>query len=82
MGSTNLNAHTAMLASIRTFLSYVRTTLVCFSVAFASMQLNKTHPIDDFTILMFTLSGVFLVLGILTLVWTIIKIKNIKNSKN
>ena len=61
----NLNAKNVILTALNTSLSFVRTALVCLSVAFAFMKIDKTNPIDAFTITMFVLSGIFVVWAVI-----------------
>ena len=53
-----------MLACMRTMMSFFRTAVVCLSLAFAFMKLDKEHPIDGFTIALFVISGLVFVWGI------------------
>lgn len=62
---TELSKKRTMLSAKRTLLSHVRTALVVLSLAFAFMKLEKEKPIDAFTIILFVLSGVFLIVGII-----------------
>lgn len=63
-----LNEKNVMLTAFNTLLSFVRTSLVCLSVAFAFMKLDKINPIDFFTVTMFVLSAVVLTWGIIIFV--------------
>ena len=66
---TRLSKERTLLAGTRTLLAYIRTSLVCISVAFAFIKLDKNDPIDWFTIVLFVLSGLFLVIGIAEYCW-------------
>ncbi|MFI3228741.1 MAG: DUF202 domain-containing protein [Bacillota bacterium] len=59
-----LSAKRTTLANKRTFLSYFRTSVGCLSVAFAFIKLHENEPIDPFTIILFVLSGIFMIVGI------------------
>ena len=63
-----LNAKNVILTALNTSLSFVRTALVCLSVAFAFMKIDKENPIDAFTIIMFVFSAVFVIWGIVVYV--------------
>lgn len=74
----NLAKERTKLAGVRTSLSFVRTMLVCLSVAFAFMKIDKNKPIDTFTIILFIVSGICFVLAILSYFFVI---KHINNDK-
>ena len=71
-----------MLAATRTLLSHFRTTAVIISLAFAIMKLNQNEPIDAFTIILFVLSGLFLVMGFVDFFVTKYYIKNLFSDDN
>lgn len=62
---TSLAKKRTMLAGVRTLLSHIRTSIVILSLAFAFMKLDKNNPIDALTIVLFVLSGVFLIIGVI-----------------
>ena len=74
-----LSKKSTRLASIRTFLSYIRTALVCLSVAFGFMKIDKNQPIDAFTIILFILSAISIIFGIITIISTNNLINKISN---
>jgi len=64
MNKLELSKKRTILASRRTLLSYIRTSIVCISLSFAYMKIDKSSPIDAFTIILFCLSGFFLIVGL------------------
>ncbi len=75
---TLLSLKRTALSCKRTLLSHFRTSLVCLSVAFAFIKLDKENPIDGFTITMIVLSALFLIAGVVEYIFYI---KNLKKHK-
>lgn len=67
-GSYKLSKKRTLLAAERTALSYVRTCLVCFSVALTLLKIDTTRPVDGYIVVMIVLSFLSLVGAVLTLV--------------
>lgn len=65
MDKLELSKKRTILASRRTLLAYFRTSIVCISLSFAYMKIDRTNPIDAFTIILFCLSGIFLIVGLI-----------------
>ena len=74
---SELSVKRTIMASKRTFLSYISIAVVFVSLACTFIKLN--NKIDVFSIVWFCLSGVFLVLGIVDFVLTLKEIKIYKS---
>lgn len=79
---SKLSQKSTILSATRTFLSYIRTSLVFISVALAFMKLDKENPIDVFTIILFALSAIFLVVGIFDFIMSKKMVHNLYNTED
>ncbi len=76
---TTLSKERTILAGTRTLLSYIRTSLVCISVAFAFIKLDKNNPIDWLTITLFVFAGIFFALGTIQYLLVRYKVRKISD---
>ena len=75
--TTHLAEKRTKLANVRTFLSYVRTALILISAGLAFYKIEK--KIDYITTILFSLSAVVLILGIVHFIVTNVYINVLKD---
>ncbi|MGN1223140.1 MAG: DUF202 domain-containing protein [Christensenellales bacterium] len=72
-----LSEKSTKLAGKRTLLSYIRTSVVCISLAIGFIKLDKEHPFDFATITLFCFAGFFLIFGFIDYFLTVHYIKSL-----
>ena len=75
--TTYLAQKRTKLANVRTFLSYIRTALILISAGLAFYKIEK--KIDYITTILFSLSAVVLILGIIHFIVTNVYVDALKD---